>query len=280
MKPAFGLVIPALLASLGHAASLVGLPDQHVLAGKLAVGPKPETSAATTEGVREALKKAEIIPTGGSIVVRKPGVISRTNGYLLSTVIDDFIPILNLEAKWSDDHQASLGNTLNPEDLQDTPSVLLKDPLSPTTCFLRSSTSLVIVITDPDAPSRDDPKWSEFCHWIAVGHLDTEEYPVTDEPTEPQRCPLSLSRQSLEDVVSYTPPAPPKKTGKHRYVILALAPVNGTSEKLHLSKPKQRKRWGYDKVVNGKTHGVRDWAAENGLAPLAANFIYAQNKKQ
>ncbi|KAK1773426.1 phosphatidylethanolamine-binding protein [Copromyces sp. CBS 386.78] len=257
MKPAFGLVIPALLASLGHAASLVGLPDQHVLAGKLAVGPKPETSA-TTEGVREALKKAEIIPT----------------------VIDDFIPILNLEAKWSDDHQASLGNTLNPEDLQDTPSVLLKDPLSPTTCFLRSSTSLVIVLTDPDAPSRDDPKWSEFCHWIAVGHPDTEDYPVTDEPTEPQRCPLSLSRQSLEDVVSYTPPAPPKKTGKHRYVILALAPVNGTSEKLHLSKPKERKRWGYDKVVNGKTHGVRDWAAENGLAPLAANFIYAQNKKQ
>lgn len=22
-------------------------------------------------------------------------------------------------------------------------------------------------MTDPDAPSRKDPKWSEFCHWIA-----------------------------------------------------------------------------------------------------------------
>lgn len=22
-------------------------------------------------------------------------------------------------------------------------------------------------MTDPDAPKREDPKWSEFCHWIA-----------------------------------------------------------------------------------------------------------------
>lgn len=26
---------------------------------------------------------------------------------------------------------------------------------------------LTIVLTDPDAPSRGDPKWSEVCHWIA-----------------------------------------------------------------------------------------------------------------
>jgi len=25
-----------------------------------------------------------------------------------------------------------------------------------------------IALTDPDAPSRDDPEWSEICHWIAT----------------------------------------------------------------------------------------------------------------
>lgn len=257
MKSMLGMVILGLLAGLGHTASLVKLPDQHILAVQTVNGDQPATEV--TEGVREELKKAEIIPT----------------------VIDDFVPILNLEAKWSDDNQASLGNTLKPEDLQDTPSILLRDPLSSTTtCRLRSSTSIVIVITDPDAPSRNDPKWSEFCHWIAVGNPVTEDHPITNEQTETQGCPWPLSHRSLEDVVSYTPPAPPEKTGKHRYAILALAPVNGTSDKLHLSKPKERKRWGHDEVVDGKTHGVRDWAAENGLAPLAANFIYAQNEKQ
>lgn len=26
---------------------------------------------------------------------------------------------------------------------------------------------LTIVLTDPDAPSRKSPEWSEVCHWIA-----------------------------------------------------------------------------------------------------------------
>jgi len=26
---------------------------------------------------------------------------------------------------------------------------------------------MTIILTDPDAPSRKDPKWSEMCHWIA-----------------------------------------------------------------------------------------------------------------
>ena len=53
MKPAFGLVASGLLASLGHAASLVRLSDQRVLTGKFAVGVQTETTEPT-EGPREA----------------------------------------------------------------------------------------------------------------------------------------------------------------------------------------------------------------------------------
>ncbi|KAK4152018.1 phosphatidylethanolamine-binding protein [Chaetomidium leptoderma] len=80
-------------------------------------------------------------------------------------------------------------------------------------------------------------------------------------------------------VMSYKPPGPPEKTGEHRYVFLAFVPSNGTTDKLHLSKPSDRKHWGYDTEKN-KTKGVREWAEENGLAPVGANFIYAKHKKQ
>jgi phosphatidylethanolamine-binding protein (PEBP) family uncharacterized protein len=135
-----------------------------------------------------------------------------------------------------------------------------------------------VTLTDPDAPSRDDPKWSEMCHWIATNISISES----------TRTILSLPKHGLtqmssedistspDDVIEYKPPGPPPKTGKHRYVFLVFAPTNGTTERLHLSKPKERQHWGTGKDEGG----VRQWAGENGLVPVAANFIYAKNKKQ
>ena len=45
---------------------------------------------------------------------------------------------------------------------------------------------------------------------------------------------------------------------------------------MHLSVPKDRQHWGMGK----KGGGVRDWAEANELVPVAANFVYAKNKKQ
>lgn len=174
---------------------------------------------------------------------------------------------------------ASLGNTLKPKKLQDPPSISLCSPstkaLSPSSSCLLGM-NYVIALTDPDAPSRDDPKWSEFCHWIAV----------TKKSPGIKACEIgSESELDLEEVMEYKPPGPPKKTGKHRYVFLAFAPRNGTTETIYPTKPSDRKHWGY-KVEVGEhgreveTKGVREWAGENGLVPVAANFIYAKNKKQ
>lgn len=90
----------------------------------------------------------------------------------------------------------------------------------------------------------------------------------------------SSSRKSStaapDSVVDYKPPGPPEETGKHRYVFLVFAPRNSTSAPLNLSAPKERKHWG----TGEEGGGVRDWAKENGLVPVGANFIYAQNEKQ
>lgn len=135
--------------------------------------------------------------------------------------------------------------------------------------------SYVVTLTDPDAPSRDNPEWSEMCHWIASN--------VTIAPDTfsimPEFGPVEQSESTaaaLQDVMEYKPPGPPPKTGKHRYVFLVFAPKNGTTKPLHLSKPEDRQHWGTGKEGGG----VREWATDNGLVPVAANFIYSENEEQ
>jgi phosphatidylethanolamine-binding protein (PEBP) family uncharacterized protein len=118
-----------------------------------------------------------------------------------------------------------------------------------------------------------------MCHWIAtnvtvakktLSILPLPDFGLTD------LSPDVSTHSDPDDVVEYKPPGPPPKTGKHRYVFLVFAPKNGTTEPLHLSKPKERQHWG----TGEERGGVRDWAGENGLVPVAANFIYAKNGKQ
>ncbi|RGP61086.1 hypothetical protein FLONG3_10641 [Fusarium longipes] len=191
------------------------------------------------DGIRDKLLEAEIIPT----------------------VIDDFPPALGLRASWKRD-SADLGNTLKPGHLKKSPSIHLDKVESDSSLetLLKKHATFVLVLTDPDAPSRDDPKWSEFCHWIATTSISHSK----------------KSKHHLKSLVKYKAPAPPPKTGKHRYVFFAFVAANGTTEKLHLTKPKARKHWGSE----DSGHGVREWAHQNGLAPVAANFIYAENEEQ
>lgn len=183
----------------------------------------PYSIPTPTDPFPPRLKKAEIIPT----------------------VIDTFTPSVSISIEWSN-ATAEYGNTINPSKVQEEPSLKLVD--SPPS--VRSSMQYTVALTDPDAPSRDDPEWSEICHWIATF------------------VPLTSSSDSdagtlghLKEIMPYKPPGPPPKTGKHRYVFVALAPKNGTTDKLHLSEPADRQHWGYDK----ERQGVRMWAESNGL---------------
>lgn len=53
-------------------------------------------------------------------------------------------------------------------------------------------------------------------------------------------------------------PAPPPKTGKHRYVLLFFRNIKGKK----LDKPTDRKQWGYK---SDERIGARYWAEKNGL---------------
>lgn len=138
-----------------------------------------------------------------------------------------------------------------------------------------SNITYVIALTDPDAPSRSDPSSSEFCHWVASGTLKPPASP-RDPTRHPCPPPPPPTLSDLRELVPYMPPTPPAGTGKHRYVFLAFVPANGGGttttttghhHPLRLSKPAGRRHWGYE-VDEGETKGAREWAEENGLAPV------------
>ncbi|POS78382.1 lipid binding protein [Diaporthe helianthi] len=245
-------IIPvlALLAAaqvFGSAVTKLADDAQHVL-----FDPDIE-SVNDVSTVKDKLKKAEIIPT----------------------VIDEFVPSLLVGVNWPSSKHAELGNTIKPKKLQDEPTITLTRPVSETdSCSPIANVTYTVTLTDPDAPSRDDPKWSEMCHWITTGLAVSHDDKVEDS------CSSSLtpSLAALEDVMPYKPPGPPEKTGEHRYVFIIFAPANGTTDPIHPREPEDRQHWGYD--FDGESVGVRKWSQENGLVPVAANFIYSKNKKQ
>lgn len=173
-------------------------------------------------------------------------------------VIDDFVPSMTLNIAWpwkdTSDYNitSQLGNTIKPSRLQHSPNVYVDDdPTITSEGHSRSHTAnltFVLTLSDPDAPSRDDPKWSEMCHWIVA----------------------TRGPKDVTEIMEYQPPGPPPKTGKHRYVFLAWLPANRTTEELDLMKPKDRQHWGYDPDVDGVAGrvGVRKWAGEMGLMPV------------
>ncbi|KAI6087017.1 PEBP-like protein [Hypoxylon rubiginosum] len=218
------------------------------LVDQVVISPNSHLLGSDVYKVQHELKKAEIFPT----------------------VIDKFLPSFLLTAEWPSGESADLGNTVKVDDVQDEPTITVRrDPAASSSLSSSESANVAytITITDPDAPSRDNPKWSEFCHFIATG---------VEISSSSSGASNVVKVSGLKDIMPYKAPGPPPKTGKHRYVFLLFAPANGTTDPLHLTKPGDRKHWG----TGEERHGVRDWAKENGLEPVAANFIYAQNEKQ
>ncbi|PSK42285.1 OV-16 antigen [Elsinoe australis] len=195
---------------------------------------------------------------------------------IIPTVISSFTPLLNISITWPH-ATASLGNTIKPKHLQTEPTVDLT-PFSTTTSTVYSQ--VVLVLTDPDAKSRDNPIWAEFCHWIAYWPANSSSSSSSFSSTPQVSLDLETKQaqdpKAKTDVLPYAPPSPPKKTWKHRYVFLALTPLNGTTERLNLTAPSGRQRWGNEEARTG----VRKWAGENGLGVVGGQFVYSKHKKQ
>lgn len=199
-------------------------------------------------------------------------------------MLDDFDPIIHPEitytypkhkhpkhgkSKIKTKHQpVKLGNKIAPPKVQSPPSFSIHTLNSSSssiswlapTATLAENVTYTLVLTDPDATSRADPAKSEMCHWIAT-NISLPLSISVSVSSEDGSMSVGASGH-VDELVSYLPPSPPPKTGKHRYVFVLLAGLEESAPKLKA--PEERAHWGYGKV----RHGVRDWARDNGLVPV------------
>jgi len=113
-------------------------------------------------------------------------------------------------------------------------------------------TSLYTVLfVDPDAPSREDPRFRSWQHWVVVN------------------IPGNNTAKGTT-LTQYAGPSPPANTGLHRYVFLVFKQEN----ELSVDEPIISSRAG----SRGK-FSVREFAAKHHLGtPKAVNFFQAQHE--
>ncbi|GLG96298.1 AAEL012666-PA [Gryllus bimaculatus] len=153
----------------------------------------------------------------------------------------DKAPAEVAEVTFKSGAKAELGNELTPTQVKDIPVVVWK---------AEQSSLYTLCMTDPDAPSRKDPRNREWHHWLVV-NIPGNEIAKGDTLTE------------------YVGAGPPKDSGLHRYVILLYKQPN----KIRASEPHISK-------TTGKNRGkfsIRKFAKKYKLTDIVAgNFFQAQ----
>ncbi|GAA5980694.1 hypothetical protein JCM10908_001740 [Rhodotorula pacifica] len=161
-------------------------------------------------------------------------------GLLGSSLIPTtFDPKVTVHATYPTFGNVQPGETYAVSETQDEPTVSFNVPAG-------QEAKYTVVLADPDAPSREDPKMSPFLHFALADVVPGQSAGIT--------------------LTSYMGPAPPKGTGPHRYVFLVYAqPVDHTPE------------LGRDSDERPKFE-VGKFAKANELDLVGATFYYAENK--
>lgn len=150
------------------------------------------------------------------------------------------VPKQILHAKWPSGAEARLGNELTPTEVRERPDVhFAADPYA----------FYTVLMTDPDAPSRNNPIRREWHHWLVVN------------------VPGSQIEKG-ETLTEYVGSAPPKGSGLHRYVLLAFKQP---------SKIAFNERYISNRDPNRGKFSTRRFAQKYKLGePVAGNFYQAK----
>ncbi|KAI6239081.1 hypothetical protein M3Y99_00611100 [Aphelenchoides fujianensis] len=161
-------------------------------------------------------------------------------------VVPDVInapPLKVAEVSFDSGAKADLGNVLKPEQVQNPPTVKWE---------AEENALYTLIKTDPDAPSRKDPKFGEWHHYLVVN--------------------IPGNRVESGEVISeYIPAGPPKDTGLHRYVYLIYKQKGKIHDAEHgVLKFSANRRNNYNARDFVKKHGIQDNL-------IAGNFYQAQH---
>ncbi|ALC46813.1 CG10298 [Drosophila busckii] len=174
----------------------------------------------------------------------KPDDCAPAECFMKHKIIPDILqvaPVEMLKVTYAGGLEVNSGNELTPTQVKSTPSLSwTAEPFSLYT----------ILLTDPDAPCRKEPKFREWHHWLVVNVPGTQ----------------------LEkgDVLSaYVGSGPPQGTGLHRYVFL----VFKQPDKLRCNEPRIPKTSSEHRAKFSTAKFVAKYKLGN---PVAGNFYQAQ----
>ncbi|CAI7839385.1 unnamed protein product, partial [Closterium sp. NIES-53] len=201
--------------ALSHAACFLPLPRFPLI---YAIAEPRAPQQAAMEASHEALAKGKVI----------------------GDVLDDFVPSLDIKVKYGD-REVRNGDELTPSEAAEAPYVELAGRHE-------NGDLYTLVMSDPDAPSPDNPVAAEWLHWLVVN--------IPGATTLPHSSAGDL-------VTAYKGPSPP--TGVHRYV---------------LSLFRQPHRLTTDAPAAVKGFKTRQFAQQFGLGtPVTALFFRARKEE-
>ncbi|CAM0138393.1 hypothetical protein VKS41_002943 [Umbelopsis sp. WA50703] len=139
----------------------------------------------------------------------------------------------------------ALGNKLTPEQASQAPEITFvsDDP----------EAYYTLIMTDPDAPSRADPKFGQWRHWVVTNISGSQ---------------FSVSASSVNNHTPYIGPGPPEGSGFHRYCFLLFKQKSKDQAIQQLSSEKREDRRYFKAEQFGK---------DNDLKLVAANFFLCKN---
>jgi len=104
-----------------------------------------------------------------------------------------------------------------------------------------------LIMLDPDAPSRKNPKFRSWLHWLVINIRNGD------------------FRNGTE-VMPYRPPTPPPGSGKHRYIFLVFQ--------------QEGKQKTVDALDERAKFSVNDYASKNSLSRVAGFTYFTTEAKQ
>ncbi|KAH8556205.1 phosphatidylethanolamine-binding protein [Umbelopsis sp. PMI_123] len=163
-----------------------------------------------------------------------------TSAFKESGLIPDANTLLGI--KYPGGQDVALGNKITPEEASSAPEItfVAEDP----------NAYYTLIMTDPDAPSRADPKFGEWRHWI-----------VTNIPGD-------VSASSTVQHTPYIGPGPPEGSSYHRYCFLLFK---------QKSKDQAIQQLAHETRPDRRCFRAEKFGKDNDLELVAANFFLCKN---
>ncbi|KAI2642748.1 phosphatidylethanolamine-binding protein [Xylaria nigripes] len=180
--------------------------------------------------LRASLAKANLVP-----------------GSAAEIIPDDFYPTIKLNVSFGE-KAVLLGNFFRAGECKQAPTITFGAEAG-----APDSATYVLIMTDPDAPTPDDPKFAFWRHWVFSGLQPQEDLDVE-------------GANSFEELTAYLGPGPKDDSKPHRYLFLLYREAEG----LDLTKDQV----GGEEFVQRRSFRLAEFAEKYGLRLAGVNWMY------